>query len=265
MNNNLDIKKILLIDPDVEIQNQFRESVTAMGVQLICHSSGEEALSELKAIQPNCIISEFVTDDMDGNQIFLRVIQDKEFSQIRPVPIVLLSEEKFRQQFGDNLFDSGLRGWYAKPLNNHAIREIVYNLYMMAGVLRRNKELKQEVRRSEYRYRDLLENATDFIFTLDQNGKFAFLNNRFSSLTSFSKEEWLEKPFHHLVHPGDRIRIGAHYEMIQQGRARVFESRIVHANNHLNYVSFSISPIIEKGTIQGAIGIGRDITEQKKM
>ncbi|MFC1568652.1 PAS domain S-box protein [bacterium] len=263
--NSQSIKKLLLIDPDYEIQKQFQESVTPMGVQLICHTSGEKALADLEEIQPNCIISEFKTDDLDGKTIFHRIIHERIFASLRPIPIVLLSEEKFRQLHGNDLFDSGLRGWYAKPLNKHAIREIVHNVYMMAGVLQRNKELKQEVRRSEYRYRDLLENATDFIFTLDQNGKFVFLNNRFSSLTSLHKEDWLEKPFHNLVHPGDRIRIGAHYEMIQQGRARVFESRIVHANDHLVYVSFSVSPIIEKGTIQGAMGIGRDITEQKQL
>jgi len=262
---NQSIRRLLLIDPDPEIQKLFHDAVDPMGIQLICDSSGESALSKLDESHPNCIISEFQTDDIDGKTIFQRVLHDRCFASLRPLPIVFLSEEKFRNSYGNDLFDSGLRGWYAKPLNQHAIREIVYNVYMMARVLRRNRELKQEVRRSEYRYRDLLENATDFIFTMDKRGNFVFLNNRFSSLTGFHKEEWMEKPFQDLVHPGDRIRIGSHYEMIQQGRARVFESRIVHQNNHLIYVSFSVSPIIEKGMIQGAMGIGRDITEQKQM
>lgn len=258
-------KKLILIDPEMQIQQLFQEAVQGTPVKLFCFKSGEKALSQLNEIQPHCIITEFHTEDLNGREILHRILHDKVFALIRPLPVLIFSNKTDRQKYGSDLFESGLRGWYAKPLDFHAIQEIIENIFMMSGVLQRTKELKQEVRRSEYRYRDLLENATDFIFTLDQNGQFVFLNNRFSSLSGFNKEVWIDRSFQDLVHPGDRIRIGSHYEMIQQGRARVFESRIVHKENHLVYVSFSISPIIDKGMIQGAMGIGRDITEQKKM
>ena len=53
--------------------------------------------------------------------------------------------------------------------------------------------------------------------------------------------------------------------MIHQGRARIFEAQIVSNENEQHTLSFSITPIFEKGEIVGAMGIGRDITENKKM
>ncbi|MBN1780303.1 PAS domain S-box protein [bacterium] len=258
-------KKLILIDPDPEFQQLFRQALDSLGIDVLCYASGEKALDDIMHVKPGCVVSEFITEDMDGRAFFQKILYEKEFAPLHPLPVILFSNEHFRQKHGNDLFDSGLRGWYTKPLGAHAIREIILNIFMISGVIQRNKELKQEVRRSEYRYRDLLENATDFIFTLDKNGNFVFLNNRFSHLSGYVKEDWLGQSFQKLIHPGDRIRIGSHYEMIQQGRARVFESRICHNENEQVYVSFSISPIIDKGTIQGAMGIGRDITEQQKM
>jgi PAS domain S-box-containing protein len=265
LNASVNSNTVVLIDPDPQVKETFAQAVGSLGIQFVAFDSGTAALRNLSNITPNCIFTEFQTTDLNGREIFYKVTSYKSSHILYPIPVVLLSDDHTRTVHGQELFDSGLRGWYVKPLDFHAIREIVKNITMMSGVMQKNRELKQEVRRSEYRYRDLLENATDFIFTLDNTGQFVFLNNRFSSMTGYAKDDWLGHSFQDLIHPADRIRIGSHYEMIQQGRARIFESRINHAQNHRVYVSFSISPIVEKGTIQGAMGIGRDNTEQRMM
>jgi PAS domain S-box-containing protein len=53
--------------------------------------------------------------------------------------------------------------------------------------------------------------------------------------------------------------------MVHQGRARIFESEIVDRYNRKPILSFSITPIVEKGRISGFMGIGRDVTEQKTL
>ncbi len=257
--------KLLLATGDPNLIRQIQSISQSLAIDLTVLDSDKDVLERILDINPDCIIMEFHADGIDGKGLFNRIVTEKTFAPVQPVPVLFFSDEESRMKHGHAMFDSGLRGWYVKPLEIHALEEILKNVFMMTGVLQKNRELKQEVRRSEYRYRDLLENATDLIFTLDQNGRFVYLNNRFTSLTSFSKEAWLDRSFQDLIHPGDRLRIGSHYEMIQQGRARIFESRICHRENHMVHVSFSISPIVEKGTIQGAMGIGRDNTEQRMM
>jgi PAS domain S-box-containing protein len=132
--------------------------------------------------------------------------------------------------------------------------------------LKKNRELRQEIKKSQYQYRDLLENANDFIFTLDNAGNFTYLNNRFTPMTAWEKEAWIKKPFLDLIDQEDRDLANKYYEMAHQGRARVFEARIrTNTANVEPVLSFNITPILEKGAIFGSIGIGRDVTEQKKM
>lgn len=60
------------------------------------------------------------------------------------------------------------------------------------GVSRDITELKkaeQELRDSEERYRDIFDNATDFIISVDQNGKFIYANNSFRKALGYSEKE----------------------------------------------------------------------------
>lgn len=63
------------------------------------------------------------------------------------------------------------------------------------GVSRDITELKkaeEELRASEERYRDIFENATDFILSIDNKGNFIYVNNSFKYAMGYSDEE-LEK------------------------------------------------------------------------
>ena len=67
---------------------------------------------------------------------------------------------------------------------------------------------EQELRRSEERYRDILDNASDLVFLVDQHGKFTYANPSFfrtlgyngtslletnlQSITSLDNENWAE-------------------------------------------------------------------------
>ena len=50
-----------------------------------------------------------------------------------------------------------------------------------------------------------------------------------------------------------------------QGRARIFEARVITQNPEPLVLSFNITPMVEKGGIAGSIGIARDVTERKSM
>ena len=55
-------------------------------------------------------------------------------------------------------------------------------------------------RDSEKRYRTLVENVRDVIFTLSPTGMVTSLNPAFQKITGWSPAEWMGKPFAHLVH-----------------------------------------------------------------
>jgi len=258
-------QKILLIDRNQASEKFLSDAFKQKGYSVVRISSGENALKLFDQINPTLVFSELKTDDLDGTQIFYHLKNQKSHSNHAQVPFVFYSESQIQEPLAKKLFDDGLTGWYSKSIHAEELNQIVDNLVLSHNVRKRTQELQQEVRRSEFWYRDQLENANDFIFTLDDQGNFIYLNNRFTPLTGFGKETWLGKKFIALIDHKDQEIVEEHYQVIHQGRARVFEAQITGKHTLRHMLSFSITPIFEKGSIVGAMGIGRDITDQKKM
>jgi len=264
MRSEFDRKTVLVISSDDRLEKMLKESFRDNRIERI--PDGRMALEQILSVEPDLVMIEYDLQGLDGRSVFQRFVQDRHFTALHRIPFILFSsEEDVRTRHGKELFDLGLSGWYVHPVGLHELRDIVKNHFMGLDVFLKNRELKQKVKTSEFRYRDLLENAVDFIFTLDGAGRFVYLNNRFNSLVHNSKENWIGKPFQSIIDPKDRPLADDNYQMAQQGKARVFEARILCPNSECPVLSFSITPIVEHSEIVGSIGIGRDVAEQKKM
>lgn len=265
MKNLLSNIKILVIESSNKISS-LMSSVLQEDIGYFKKTkSGKNALELISDYNPDLIISQYNTDDINAVTIFKQIMTSHSLAGYHNIPFIIISDENMRKKFSKELFNIGLGGWFTQFDNIDKFRECLENIIMTHENIKKNKKLSQEVKRSEYRYRDLLENANDFIFTLDHEGKFVYLNNRFRPLTGFEKETWLKKNFSLLIHENEREKAKKNYQLVHQGRARIFEAKII-SNISAGYIlSFNITPIFERGSIVGSMGIGRDVTEQKKM
>jgi len=266
MKDLLSKKHILIINPEHEIEQSLSLAFPELErPKIFAFTSGRSALAQLDHIHPDFILSTYATEDITGKDVFLALVKERTLKAYRHIPMGLVSEEKERNQYGKLLFDLGLRFWMSTPLKPDVLRELLINLFLTEGLYRQSSTLQQEVKKSEYRFRDLLENANDVVFILDEMGNFVYLNNRFQSLTGFDKDAWIEKRWADLVDISDRELALESLEMVHHGRARIFEAKIQTKQGEPVFLSISLTPIVEKDAVIGVIGIGRDITEQKRM
>jgi PAS domain S-box-containing protein len=124
---------------------------------------------------------------------------------------------------------------------------------------------RQVIEESEHRYRRIVDGATEIIFTIDAQGRLVALNAAFETITGWSRNEWLGRPFVDVIVPEDRERLqqlftkmltsarAAHTEMTLQGKDR----RV-----HIDVSSF---PKAEGGTVSEVYGFARDITETRRV
>jgi len=87
------------------------------------------------------------------------------------------------------------------------VKERTYELQKSNEALKKSEE---QLKKSEEKFRSYIENAPDGIFLADEMGHYLLVNNAFSRVTGFAKEELLGKNFMDMIFPDD-ITIGREF------------------------------------------------------
>ena len=126
---------------------------------------------------------------------------------------------------------------------------------------------EQALLKSEEKYRQLIENSHDIIYTFSTEGVFMYVSPAWESLLGYPETEALGKSFHKLVHPDDLPACMEFFQKVITTNQRVegIEYRIQHANGTWVWHTSSAVPLRdETGNILGYEGIARDITKRKQ-
>lgn len=152
-------------------------------------------------------------------------------------------------------------------LENRLLRQRVATLEHYCA---RYKEAEQAAKRSEERYRRLLDSVTDYIFTVTvQNGvaERTVHGKGCLEVTGYSAEEYAENPFLWLgmVPEEDRPAVVAQAQtVLAGGESSAIEHRIIHKDGSIRFVRNT--PVVHRDT-HGAVvsydGVIIDVTETK--
>lgn len=127
------------------------------------------------------------------------------------------------------------------------------------------KAAEEALRRSEARYRRLVESLRDVIYTLAPDGTLISLNAAFEVLTGWRREEWLGRPFAELVHPEDLPRARELFEHVLGGAVvPLHQLRIRTRSGEYRVAELTPTLLREGDTVVGVLGIARDVTERRR-
>jgi two-component system cell cycle sensor histidine kinase/response regulator CckA len=123
--------------------------------------------------------------------------------------------------------------------------------------------IAEQSRAAEERYREVVEGASEVIFTLSPDGLFLSLNAAFEQITGWPAAEWLGRSCFDLVERSDADRARILFrDMLQQTQADVLRINGKHGDVLLDITSF---PKVESGRTRTIYGFARDITERRKL
>lgn len=127
------------------------------------------------------------------------------------------------------------------------------------------KKAEDALRKSEERYRNLIESALDSIHTLSLDGTITSLNRAFETITGWASSEWIGKQFTPLIHPEDLRRTAEAFQRgLEGGEFETIEARILSKSGEYLTMEFRGAALFNDGELVGFLGVGRDITERKK-
>jgi PAS domain S-box-containing protein len=138
--------------------------------------------------------------------------------------------------------------------------------YDLAGEIVRSATLAEEVRANERRWQSLLENVHLLVAGADREGYVDYINPFFSEVTGFSEAEAVGKPFTDFLPPEIREeRKRAHLDALDGRVQSHSESKLVTKAGEVRTILWSQVLLRNpEGAVTGTLGIGADITEQRK-
>lgn len=128
------------------------------------------------------------------------------------------------------------------------------------------RHAEEALRASEQRFRDLVENANDIIYSHDLQGNYTSINKAGEVITGYTVEEALKLNLAETTAPDYLPKAR---EMMQRKlageRVTAYEIEIIAKDGHRVTVEVNTKLVYENGVPVGVQGIARDITERKRM
>jgi len=144
------------------------------------------------------------------------------------------------------------------------------NLMLEEIVIGRTISLENEIeqrKKSDRKYKDLVENSSDWIWEMDASYNFTYSNPRVTDVTGYSPQEIIStQPFIYIA-PNDKTRVQSFLaeRAIDQVPINSFKCSILHKNGQIITIETNGVPILSgKGNLLGYRCVTRDVTQQMK-
>jgi two-component system cell cycle sensor histidine kinase/response regulator CckA len=132
--------------------------------------------------------------------------------------------------------------------------------------LTERRRAEADLRQSEERYRDLVENAHDIIYSHDLQGNYTSINQAGERITGYTREESLALNLAQSVAPEDLPKAR---EMLRRKiageKVTAYEMQIIAKDGHRVAIEANTKLVYQDGIPVGVQGIARDVTERKQL
>ncbi|MDP8207867.1 MAG: PAS domain S-box protein, partial [Candidatus Electryonea clarkiae] len=127
------------------------------------------------------------------------------------------------------------------------------------------KQANDLLKESERRHREVVENASEIIMTIDIEGNFNFINNAGILEAGYSSEEVLNMNYLDLIEVEHRARVKSHYlrQFLKKDRTSFIEYPYRTKSGEIRWFAQSATIMLEDDQVVGFQLIARDVTERK--
>lgn len=136
---------------------------------------------------------------------------------------------------------------------------------LLFRVERKRRATIEALQISEMQSSSAIEHARDVVFRMSLDGRIITLNPVFETITGWRREDWLDRPFIRMLHPGD-VRFA--FELLRYATnetlPRTYELRVSSKSGKWLVGEFTTTTQFVDGKPECILGIVRDITARKE-
>lgn len=253
--------KILLIEDNSGdarlIQEYLAEAQAAppagFSFELIHADRLSAGLEHLAASQFDVILSDLSLPDSQGLNTFLQV---QATSPQTPIVVLTGFDD---EAVSAKAVEAGAQDYLTKSelTSSVLLRAIRYAIA--------RKQAEEALRKSEEKYRLLVENQSALVVKVDTAGRFQFVSPSYCELFGKSEQELLGRAFMPLVHPDDRDATAQTMEQLYKPPYTCHVEQRALTKQGWRWLAWADRAVLdEAGNVVAIVGAGRDITERKE-
>ncbi len=192
--------RILVVDDEPLILEGLTRLLVARDYEVIPARSGCDALIAIGKQQFDIVLLDLGMPDLNGSEV-LRFIADRGVA----TPVIVVSGESSIDA-AIHALRAGASDFVRKPYEAEELLRRIDNTLTRSRLEKEHNHILQRLQQSEKWHRFLVNNSPDFIYTLDQDGHFTFVNDRLESLTGFLRNELMGQHYSMLIEEDDISR-----------------------------------------------------------
>ncbi|MBC8549186.1 MAG: response regulator, partial [Candidatus Brocadiales bacterium] len=257
--------KILIVDDNEDHQILMEETLKQFipDTNVVLATTGEECFLELSKGNYEAVVIDFSLSDMDGLEV-LRRMNYKEYN----IPTIMVTA------FGDeniavDAMKLGALDYIVKS-NDYLKRlsSIVLRVIQEPKLKKEKQKVENDLRMSELKYKTLIDNMIDVVFTTDKELMILSTNLAGQRVFGYSCDEIKGLSFYDLIYDADKEKIidcirgsfAGNREFLEG-----FEFRIKSGNGRIKDVQLNAKVDYDNnGNVIGFEGVVRDITGRKE-
>ena len=125
-------------------------------------------------------------------------------------------------------------------------------------------------KKTKENYKAIINKATDFIYTTNEQGQFTFLNEGLTNMTGYETEKCLGSTFIDFIHPKWQVKIATHYQemFVKKELNSYLEFEMICSSGESLWIGQNVTTNFSENDpekILGYFGIVRDISKRKKV
>ncbi|GEM_PF-5261133 len=245
---------LLIVDDDKVTVRLIEDFLRDGGDNTIAiESSGEKALEKIAQSPPDLVLMSIkLRGGKDGIEFAEQIVN--RYS----IPVIFLTDTE-----DDELFQCAkIRkpfGYILKPVKKQELRIALEVAFLI-------HESETKLRENERKYRQIIEETTEVVYTADAEGNFTYMNPTGIRFTGYTTEEIMGMNFTELVSPSWQNKVRAFYQQqfLERTDNTVFEFPILTRMGEERWVEQAVRLLRQGDWVTGFQAIVRDVTEHKK-
>lgn len=267
--------RILIVDDEERMCQSLKDLLGGQKYIPETATSGREALRRLADFSYDLVLLDIVLPDVNGHEI-LRYIRER-----HPGLLVIIISGYASIESAVSALKDGAYDYIRKPVEYEELLKRVENALEQKRLVKEKEAINWQLEQSQRKYRYLVENSPDIIYTLDEQGRFTFVNDAFERLLGFKRGEIIGQHYSEVIFPldveksryvfnerrtGGRATSGLELRLrhslgAEEAQAKAPESPFpVELKAHGIYDK---EPEQKDKTFLGTYGVARDIRERK--